>query len=208
MVLDADDIFVKDIHYVTTDTDGQESFLYVYAKAVFHPIFSKHDNKAVNFLLGLDVSGPSCSIHHQMVMQKSVLQKLGHAVSRIHGGKDYLEILKAMFKSDMLMSEYGLYFFFMYENFPERMRITHLPYVHAQSIDECGLDVLNAFGEESDVVFVTCHDHYHEPNPICINSVDRCTTSLNQSGATAPDIRMQCMSLARIKPRLRPAVLV
>lgn len=176
VIVDADNVFVKDIHFVSSNIRGQQKLLYVYARVMPRHIPTSFDG--LEQLLGMHIEGPNCVVHHQMVMQKSVLLKLKEAVREIGKGRNFTDLLKDAFPK-LYVSEYTLYFFFMYKHYRERMQIEYLPYVHCHNIHNCGPEVQEAFRTDSDVVYITCHDHYTLEKDDCLNSLDGCSTALN-----------------------------
>ena len=177
VVLDADVVLVKDINFISISSlNSIRQLQYVYAHA--QPDGSiPTDTYGLNYLLGKDVPGPVCAVHHHMVMQKEVLHHMVAEISQTHVGHDLPSLFSEASQHGYL-SEYILYFWFMLEHYRHEMNIVFLPYVGAHNSADCGLEAQQAYNQ-SDVVYIICHDHYHEAYDLCVNSKDGCSTFLN-----------------------------
>lgn len=178
VVIDADVVFVKDVHLQHIDANGFKKYTYVYAHVV--PWQVPTSLTGLNAILKKNLDGHGCAIHHQMVMQKDVLAELQAEISILHEGRSMLEVLQQLFdRESNYVSEYQLYFYFMLDNYYDRMHIVYMPYVHAHNVENCAPHTLQQYGVQSDVMYVACHDGYHEDWDDCINSVDGCSTAEN-----------------------------
>ena len=176
VIIDADTVFVKDVHLKHIDTHGFPQYTYVYAHVVPSQVPTSVDG--VNAMLKTKLDGHGCAIHHLMVMQKDVLVELKAHISLLHESRSMLEVMHQLWEGTYI-SEYQLYFYYMLDNYFDRMHIVYMPYVHAHNIENCAPHILNQYGVQSDVMYVTCHDGYHQDWDDCINSVDGCSTAEN-----------------------------
>ena len=180
VVLDADVVLVKDINFISfSSLNSIRQLQYVYAHAQPHGSMPFDDlgTYGLNYLLGKDVHAPVCAVHHHMVMQKEVLHHMVSEISQTHVGRDLPSLISEASQHGYL-SEYILYFWFMLEHYRNEMNIVFLPYVNAHNNADCGHEAQQAYNQ-SDVVYITCHDHYFEAYDICVNSKDGCSTFFN-----------------------------
>jgi hypothetical protein len=75
------------------------------------------------------------------------------------------------------VSEFDLYFTFLYHRHYERIRMRVVTYIHARGVKYCTKMDQDAFREETDIVYMGCHDHHGNNPDICASSVNGCSCS-------------------------------
>lgn len=122
-------------------------------------------------------SGTMCTVHHHMLMQKDVLRALVDHLKDLHG-KPLLQIVTEAQGKGWWVSEFDFYLSFVWHRFQERVQLVEFPYIHAREKERCTVHDAQALADDTDVVFMACHDHYRG-HDVCSGSCNNCTSSVS-----------------------------
>lgn len=183
LVLDADLHFVRDWS-PQYDMKGVARWKYLFS----HEFHGGHQEelaaaaqRSTLHIIGQEsltrASGTMCTVHHHMVMQKDVLRALVNHLHDLHG-KPLLQIVTEAQERRWWVSEFDFYLSFVWHRFQERVQLVSFPYMHAREKERCTTHDAHALAQDTDVVFMACHDHYRG-HDVCSGSYNNCTSSVS-----------------------------